>query len=65
MGESEMAICDFCQEEKTVERTYFYPSKYKKPDNTIESCKLYNEGNYFVFVRTCKDCGEPKTLKQK
>ena len=60
MGDIEKAVCDFCREVKPVKRTYFYPSKYKKPDDIKDQVKLYNEGNYFVHIKTCFDCGEPK-----
>jgi hypothetical protein len=59
-GEVEMDTCDFCHEVKHVERTYLRPSKYKKPENPEEYCNLYNEGRYFIIVRTCFDCGTPK-----
>ena len=58
-GEVEFDKCDFCHEEKHVERTYLKPSKYVKPefpDNT----KLYNDGDYFIIIKTCYDCGVPK-----
>lgn len=58
-GEIELNKCDFCQETKPVERTYLRPSKYQKPDKE-KALKLYNEGNYFITIRTCLDCGTPK-----
>lgn len=60
-GEIEQAQCDFCKEEKPVQRTYLRPTRYKKVDDAIVNSKLYNEGNYFIIVRTCNDCGTPKT----
>lgn len=54
--------CDFCKEIKSVERTYLRPSKYKKIDDIIINQHLYNEGNYFIIIRTCNDCGIPKTI---
>jgi len=60
MGETEIDKCDFCKEIKPIERTYLYPSKYKKPQGE-DKYKLYNEGNYFIIVRTCSDCGTPYT----
>jgi hypothetical protein len=60
-GEVESDKCDFCREIKFVERTYLRPSKYVKPSNPEEYTKLYNEGNYFIIVKTCGDCGTPKT----
>jgi hypothetical protein len=60
MGAIEQGQCDFCKEIKSVQRTYLRPSKYKKPEDAIEACKLYNEGNYFLIIRTCSDCGTPK-----
>jgi len=62
MGDQEMDKCDFCKEVKIVNRTYLHPRKYKKPTDVIEASKLYNEGNYFIIVRTCNNCGEPTTL---
>lgn len=59
MDEVEIAICDFCHQEKFVGRTYLRPSKYVKPEYP-ENLKLYNEGSYFIFVYTCNDCGIPK-----
>lgn len=59
-GDVEMDKCDFCQEVKPVERTYLRPSKYVKPESPEEYLKLYNEGNYFIIVKTCFDCGTPK-----
>lgn len=60
-GECEMDKCDFCREIKIVGRTYLYPKKYIKPDTIEERIGLYNEGSYFIIVKTCSDCGEPKT----
>jgi hypothetical protein len=59
-GDVEFDKCDFCQIEKPVVRTYLRPSKYVKPENPEEYLKLDNEGNYFIIVKTCFDCGEPK-----
>lgn len=59
-GNIEMDKCDFCKEVKQVQRTYLSPSKYIKPINKEEYLKLYNEGDYFIIVRTCNDCGIPK-----
>jgi hypothetical protein len=59
--EIEYGICDFCKEMKPVERTYVYPSKYTKPTNPEEYLKLYNEGNFFIYISTCAKCGPPKT----
>lgn len=64
-GEAEQDKCDFCHEIKTVGRTYLRPSKYIKPDTLEERNKLYNQGGYFVIVKTCSDCGEPKDDLQK
>tara|TARA_R100000656_G_C3852217_1_gene107826 strand:- start:35 stop:220 length:186 start_codon:yes stop_codon:yes gene_type:complete len=60
MGDIEVDKCDFCHQTKQVERTYLRPSKYQKPKDPVESSKLYNEGNYFIIVKTCGDCGKPK-----
>lgn len=62
MGDCEMDKCDFCHEVKHVNRTYLEPSKYVKPA-TEDRLKLYNQGDYFIIIRTCTDCGEPKFLK--
>ena len=51
--------CDFCKQEKPVWRTYLRPTKYVKPENLEEANKLYNQGSYFIIVKTCNDCGEP------
>jgi hypothetical protein len=59
-GDVEQDKCDFCHKFKPVERTYLHPSKYVKPINVEEACNLYNEGDYFIIVKTCFDCGTPK-----
>lgn len=59
-GDVEFDKCDFCHEEKPVERTYLRPTKYVKPENPEEYVKLYNEGGYFIIVKTCFECGVPK-----
>lgn len=59
MGDIEMAQCDFCKQTKPVVRTYVYPSNYEKPKSIEERAKLYNEGDYFLCIKTCVDCGEP------
>ena len=64
MGECEIDKCDFCHEVKTVERTYLCPSKYEKPKNIEERSKLYNEGLYFITIKTCSDCGTPTTERR-
>ena len=63
MGDVEINICDFCKEVKSVSRTYLRPSKYKKPTDIKEFNKLYNQGDYFIIVSTCSDCGEPTDIK--
>lgn len=60
-GSIEMDLCDFCHEIKAVERTYLRPTKYEKSEDPKINCKLYNEGNYFIIIRTCNECGVPKT----
>lgn len=60
MGEQEISKCDFCQEVKPVERTYLFPSKYVKSDDSVGNQHLYNQGDYFIIVYTCNDCGVPK-----
>lgn len=64
MGDTEMAKCDFCHETKSVTRTYLYPSRYKKPTTPEGRQALYNEGDYFTYVKTCIDCGEPVKHKE-
>jgi hypothetical protein len=60
MGDIQKDYCDFCKEYKPVERTYLKPSKYvKNKDNPLNN-KLCNEGDYFVIIKTCFDCGTPK-----
>jgi hypothetical protein len=58
MGNIEMDMCDFCHDIKPVERTYLRPSRYVKKD--IPQMDKYNEGNYFIIVKTCAQCGPPK-----
>lgn len=60
MGEVEVDKCDFCHEIKSVSRTYLRPSKYIKSEDDVKNSKLYNEGGYFIYIKTCNDCGEPK-----
>lgn len=60
MGEAEVDFCDFCRNIKNVQRTYLKPTLYKKPEDSIAVNKLYNEGNYFIIIRTCAECGPPK-----
>jgi len=58
-GSIEMDKCDFCQEIKQVERTYLHPSKYVKEQGAFINKTLYNEGDYFIIVKTCAKCGSP------
>lgn len=60
MGSVEVSVCDFCKQVKSVERTYLRPSKYVKPKELKEYNKLNNQGDYFIIVCTCNDCGTPK-----
>lgn len=60
MGEVEVDVCDFCKQVKPVERTYLRPSKFVKPEKYEDYKLLYNEGGYFIIIRTCNDCGTPK-----
>lgn len=53
---NEIGTCEFCKENKTVTRTYLEPTKYKKPENYGD---LYNKGDYFTYILTCRDCGAP------
>jgi hypothetical protein len=57
MADIEMDKCDFCKQFKSVERTYLKPANYVKP--TQDYLKLHNEGNYFIIVKTCSECGVP------
>ena len=57
----EIDKCDFCQEAKQVERTYLHPSKYVKEQGAFINKTLYNEGDYFIIVKTCSECGTPKS----
>jgi hypothetical protein len=59
-GAVEHAQCDFCKQDKPVERIYLRPSKYTKPEKFEDYDKLYNQGNYFIYITTCFDCGPPK-----
>ena len=58
-GSIEMDKCDFCQEIKQVERTYLQPSKYVKEQGAFINNTLYNQGDYFIIVKTCSECGTP------
>jgi hypothetical protein len=58
-GEIEFGKCDFCQQAKQVERTYLHPSKYVKEQGAFINKTLYNEGDYFIIVKTCSECGTP------
>lgn len=60
-GDVEFGICDFCHQEKPVERTYLKPSNYVKPKDPKEYLPLYNEGSYHIIIWTCMDCGTPKS----
>lgn len=61
MSDIEKGLCDFCKEVKQVRRTYLYPSKYVKSTDSTNNQHLYNEGDYFIIVYTCPECGTPKT----
>lgn len=60
LGGVEFGKCDFCHNEKPIARKYLRPSKYVKPKELIDRDKLYNQGDYFIIIRYCNDCGEPK-----
>lgn len=64
-GQIERGICNFCHQDKNIVRTYLRPSKYVKQSTLEERNKLYNQGEYFYIIRTCTDCGVPKTDLQK
>ena len=59
-GDIETGQCDFCKETKSIVRTYIKPLRYTKPKNPEDWQKLYNQGDYFIVIRTCHDCGCPK-----
>lgn len=59
-GDIENGICDFCHEKKPVQRTYLQPSKYIKSKDPAINEDLHNEGDYFIIIWTCHDCGIPK-----
>ena len=56
----EINNCDFCKGLKQVERTYLRPTNEPKKKTN----EMYNEGDYFIIIKTCSDCGTPKELKQ-
>lgn len=59
-GEIEKDKCNFCNEVKAVERTYLKPTKYEKTTDLVINNRLYNQGDYFIIIKTCNDCGKPK-----
>lgn len=59
-GDIEVNKCDFCKQVKPVQRTYLEPSEYVKSKDPIANNHLYNQGDYFIIIRTCSDCGVPK-----
>lgn len=61
MSDIEIDKCDFCKQEKQVERTYLHPSKFTKPQFP-NNTKPYNDGYYFIIIKTCADCGKPKEI---
>ena len=63
MCDIEVDLCDFCHESKPVERTYLKPSKYIKPEKFEEYDELWNQGDYFIIIKTCSNCGKPQ-MKQ-
>lgn len=65
MGHCEYDKCDFCQQIKDVGRTYLKPSKYIKPELLEERNDLYNQGDYFIIIKTCSDCGTPKLINSE
>lgn len=60
IGDVEIGTCSFCQKEKYVSRAFIKPSKYIQPVDIKERSKLHNEGNYFVILWYCNDCGKPQ-----
>ena len=65
MGEVEIDECNFCHTKKPVERTYLKPSKYIKPEPLEKRNNLYNQGDYFIIIKTCSDCGTPKSINSE
>jgi hypothetical protein len=61
MSDQEVGRCGFCQKEKPVNRLYLYPSLYKKPEDISERKALHNEGDYFIILYFCSECGIPGT----
>lgn len=61
MEDIEQDKCDFCKKIKPVERTYLRPTKYVKSGNTETNIHLHNGGDYFIIIKTCNDCGLPKS----
>lgn len=59
-GDIEKGICNFCLKEKIVSRTYLRPTKYVKPEKFEVYNNLYNQGDYFIIIFTCDECGVPK-----
>lgn len=50
MGDVEFNKCDFCREEKPVERIY------------LHGCEQTNKTDGFIIIRHCKDC-KPKEIE--
>ncbi len=65
MDSIEQDKCDFCKEIRQVNRTYLKPSRYVKSTNLTVNNHLYNQGDYFIIVKTCEDCGKPKNTSNE
>lgn len=62
MNSIEKDKCDFCKEIKQVNRIYLKPSKYVKSIHLTVNNHLCNQGDYFIIIKTCEDCGKPKNI---
>ena len=59
-GDVEVDVCDFCKQVESVQRTYLKPSRHCLPDSLEERLNLYNQGDYFIIIKTCSECGIPE-----
>lgn len=61
MGNQEFGVCSFCKQKKVLSRTYLFPSRYRKPGKLEDRKDLHNQGDYFVILWNCTECGPPVT----